>query len=156
MNDSIAVTGIAKNAFDLLRLMGLLKNGEGVIFHGRQTIEGKRTILRIEFLKKKYPNDNEHLVEPFEVNNEEKAAVGYVNWDRGYQWGTLSPGAELLAYALLFDATGDAEKALGYRTEFMKRFLFNWGTDWGINAEQIRQWVAMKEDCARNQERAHD
>jgi hypothetical protein len=145
---TIVVSGKAKEAFRQLKELGMLRDGEGVIYQGRRMPDGRETILRIEFIKPRYPNDHEHIVDLFEASEEEKKATGFVSWPRGYEWGTFSPGAELLAFGILLDALGDIRQAMIYKGSFMRRFVFTWGTHWGINAEQVRSWVELKERYA--------
>lgn len=64
----------------------------------------------------------------------------------GVEWGYRGAGAQLLAYALILDATGDraiAERAFVW---FSHGPVSRWGSSWKITAGRIFEWI---EQCER-------
>lgn len=141
----IAVSGKTENVMNLMREFAALKNGIGVIYQGGRGPDGREAIYRIEFKPGPADGRPEPLIEEFVLAPEEKLACGFLSWPNGYRWGTLSPGSEILAYALILDAVGDKSAALRHRLQFAKRFVFTWGTHWAIHAHQVRNWIEQKE-----------
>lgn len=66
---------------------------------------------------------------------------------RGFDWGYSGAGAEQLALALLFDATGDPRLSRRWSNPFMYAIVRQWGDEWSITAADVRRWV--EHECGR-------
>lgn len=59
----------------------------------------------------------------------------------GFQWGYGGSGPAQLALALLYDATGDRDIALGHHQQFKWDYVAGWGDEWQITTEEILAWL---------------
>lgn len=55
----------------------------------------------------------------------------------GFAWGYLGSGPAQLALALLLDALGEKERAVGLYQDFKSGVVAGWGQDWTITDEEI-------------------
>ena len=59
----------------------------------------------------------------------------------GFNWGYGGSGPAQLALALLYDATGDRERALRYYQDFKWQYIAGWRNEWRITSEEILAWL---------------
>jgi hypothetical protein len=136
----IVYAGKGRDFFESLREMGLLGEKGGVVYHGARSLDGKITVCRVDITGDKIEDIKHRVINP--ADSEFIWGFSYI-----FDWGNWSASAAQLALALLYDATGNPDTAYRYCQDFKDRFVSTWGTRWGINAEQIRRWVALQERC---------
>jgi hypothetical protein len=57
--------------------------------------------------------------------------------NRGFEWTYEGTSPQQLALAILFDYTGDRQRALAFAEPFMKEVIANLDNDWRLTGEQI-------------------
>ena len=61
--------------------------------------------------------------------------------DNGFEWSYEGPEPEQLAFALLVDHLGDAEKAAALRGRFMREVVANFDNEWEMTAADMDRAV---------------
>jgi len=135
---NFALTGKAEDVFGRIReLKELVEAGGGIIYDGfRRPGTGETVVMKTEV----------DILGYFYVG-ELKPDASQDIWNHspgGFEWGYGGSGPAQLALALIFDATGDRERALACHQEFKEAFVAGWGVQWRIDADQIRSWVELK------------
>jgi len=62
----------------------------------------------------------------------------------GYQWGYSGSGPSQTALALLLDATGDPDIAVGFHQDFKQDHVSGWGNTWEITNLEILLWLELQ------------
>jgi hypothetical protein len=94
------------------------------IYEGRRTMDG----LVVTF-------DGVALPEHYEVKQFTK---------RGFEWTYEGTSPQQLALAVLFDYTGDRQRAVALSEPFMKDVIANLDNDWQLTAEQIDSFLGSR------------
>jgi hypothetical protein len=87
------------------------------IYEGRRTMDGLVVTV-----------DDAPLAEHYEVKQFTK---------RGFEWTYEGTSPRQLALAILFDYTGDRQRAVALSEPFMKEVVANLDNDWRLTGEQI-------------------
>lgn len=71
--------------------------------------------------------------------------------DASFEWGYEGLAATQLAFAMLYDHTGDAESSARLARSFMQEVTANFGNDWEMSSADIdhaiRQIDAVKDEA---------
>jgi hypothetical protein len=89
--------------------------------------EGKRTIDGLVVTA-----DGKPLDEHYEVKR-------FTNF--GFEWTYEGESPQQLALAILFDYTGDPQRAVALSEPFMKEVVANFDNDWRLTGEQIDEFL---------------
>ena len=92
-----------------------------------KTYEGKREIDGL-----KVTVDGRALSEHYEVKQ-------FTKW--GFEWTYEGPSPQQLALAILYDHTGDKERAIRLSEPFMKSVIANLDNDWALTSADIDRAV---------------
>ena len=92
-----------------------------------KTYEGKRTIDGLTVTV-----DGRQLSEHYEV----KRLTTF-----GFEWTYEGTSPQQLALAILFDYTGDPQRAVALSEPFMKEVVANFDNDWRLTGEQIDEFL---------------
>jgi hypothetical protein len=76
--------------------------------------------------------------EPLPVHTQVKKFTDYE-----FEWSYEGESPQQLALAILYDFTGDEEKAIRLSEHFMKSVIANMDNDWVLTAKEIK--AALKE-----------
>ncbi len=60
----------------------------------------------------------------------------------GFEWGFEGQAATQLAFALLYDHTGDALRATELAPVFMDRYIANFGNEWEMDSNDLDAIIA--------------
>ncbi|GMG82410.1 hypothetical protein LNKW23_16230 [Paralimibaculum aggregatum] len=93
------------------------ETGTGKRYVGERTIDGCQVLV-----------DGEPLDEALEVR-----AIS----SDGFEWSYEGEGPEQLAFAILYDHFGDAERASARCTSFMRAVVANFNNDWEMTTHDI-------------------
>jgi len=123
---------------NLYRTIKGLKMGDEamIIYEGSLRGEYKPLVVRYE--------RNELGRVSMEVFDPAPSQEIYNHSPDGFSWGYRGSGPAQLALALLLDATGNKDLALGYHQEFKEDFIAGFGETWQLDAGQIQRWVGLK------------
>lgn len=66
----------------------------------------------------------------------------------GFEWGYEGSGPAQLALAILLDATDDREIAEDNYQDFKRQFVANFGDEWEIDEDEIREWLDLSKTRA--------
>jgi len=94
------------------------------IYEGRRTMDGLVVTV-----------DGAPLPEHYEVKQFTK---------RGFEWTYEGTSPQQLALAILFDYTGDRQKAVALSEPFMKDVVANLDNEWQISAEQVDSFLRSR------------
>jgi hypothetical protein len=94
------------------------------IYGGRRTMDGLVVTV-----------DGVALPEHYEVKQFTK---------RGFEWTYEGTSPQQLALAILFDYTGDRQRAVALSEPFMKDVIANLDNDWQLTAEQIDRFLGSR------------
>jgi hypothetical protein len=94
------------------------------IYEGRRTMDGLVVTV-----------DGVALPEHYEVKQFTK---------RGFEWTYEGTSPQQLALAVLFDYTGDRQRAVALSEPFMKDVIANLDNDWQLTAEQIDSFLGSR------------
>jgi Family of unknown function (DUF6166) len=87
------------------------------IYEGRRTMDG--LVVRV---------DGAPLSEHYEVKQFTR---------RGFEWTYEGTSPQQLALAILFDYTGDPQRAVALSEPFMKDVVANFDNDWRLTGDEI-------------------
>lgn len=62
----------------------------------------------------------------------------------GFNWGYGGSGPAQLALALLLDATGDKDVALGWYQQYKREVVATWSHHWQTTKAEIHNWLQEK------------
>jgi Family of unknown function (DUF6166) len=91
------------------------------IYQGSRTMDGLVVTV-----------DGAPLAEHYEVRQFTK---------RGFEWTYEGTSPQQLALAILFDHTGDPQRAVTLSEPFMKEIVANFDNDWRLTGEQIDEFL---------------
>ncbi|HWE79698.1 MAG TPA: DUF6166 domain-containing protein [Pseudolabrys sp.] len=95
-----------------------------------KTYEGKRTIDGLVVTV-----DGQPLPEHYEV----KRFTKY-----GFEWTYEGESPQQLALAIIFDYTGDKERAVALAEPFMRAVIANLDNDWVLSGEEVGRFAGGK------------
>lgn len=95
------------------------------IYQGRRTMDGLVVTV-----------DGEPLSEHYEVKQFTK---------RGFEWSYDGTSPRQLALAILFDHTGDGERAIALSEPFMKDVIANLDNDWRLTGDDVEAYLRQRQ-----------
>jgi hypothetical protein len=63
---------------------------------------------------------------------------------RGFEWTYEGTSPQQLALAILFDHTGDGERAVALSEPFMKDVIANLDNDWRLTADEVDAYLRRR------------
>lgn len=95
------------------------------VYQGRRTMDGLVVTV-----------DGEPLSEHYEVKRFTK---------RGFEWSYDGTSPRQLALAILFDHTGDGERAIALSEPFMKDVIANLDNDWRLTGDDVEAYLRQRQ-----------
>ncbi|RMC35704.1 DUF6166 domain-containing protein [Paracoccus alkanivorans] len=68
--------------------------------------------------------------------------------DADFEWGFEGAAAVQLAFAILYDHTGDLDKSRRLSEDFMKQATANFGNEWEMTSADVDMFIERNEAAA--------
>jgi hypothetical protein len=128
---------------ELKELIITAKRGAGFIYAGSRSVDGTTKVFKIT-IPAGYPDIK---IEELKAERlDAMPAQAYWKTDARCDWKDKGISADVLAFALIWDATGKSYLAMEHYKTFRDAFFPGWGNTWRIDGLQLQKWLELKEE----------